>query len=581
MSSCTDPTPMTCTYCDNVFGGWDGTNCIVFAAHCAAMNGCSNGNFAACNKVTRETCDVGCQRENSCPRSSGTLNIRMATPENSDKSALCFVNGESANCAVGSSCNASGACALNGNDSGNNVNGAGLTTGAIIGIAVGGVAVLLLGLGIAILAWHRRRGSSLKTDVANDWNTSRSEDDKPSVSASHKSRSSKPTATGGADEDMQDMRSARFSGVHDNDNDNDNDNDDDANYRNVLPAVGKAGDDDNNSNDNYRSVLPAVGSKKTKDNKVDDHQTHADPVSLRLKTTDSNSNDRGAVWRIEANELTMGESLGKGSFGIVSRAKWHGDNVAVKQISKEAVGNPKAVLEFEREIGRMASMQAHKNVVILYGLTTLSNGNLGAVMEYCAHGSLMSALYGATQRKWSMAELFEVAYESACGVAHLHACKIVHRDIAARNVLLAGKKDVVAKVADFGLSRAADDERTVATKVEDGPVKWQAPEQLRSMQYSKASDVFSFGVLLFEIFAREAPWKGVNLYVVAPKVIEGQRMAVPANMPESIADVMKECWAQEPDKRPLMADVVAKIDSAMAAPTDYYDAPHASAVVRT
>jgi serine/threonine protein kinase len=151
--------------------------------------------------------------------------------------------------------------------------------------------------------------------------------------------------------------------------------------------------------------------------------------------------------------------LGAGAFGVVWKGKWHNNDVAVKQIKLDNTGgeaaHAKAMAEFANEIGRMASMQPHENLVLFYGVTTLENGDMAAVVEYCAHGSCLDALYGAKPRAWTDDELIRIAHGAASGIAHLHRLGIIHRDIAARNVLLT-RLDV-AKVADFGMSRVMDE----------------------------------------------------------------------------------------------------------------------------
>jgi insulin-like growth factor 1 receptor len=171
---------------------------------------------------------------------------------------------------------------------------------------------------------------------------------------------------------------------------------------------------------------------------------------------------------------------------------------------------------------------------------------------------LVDALYGEKARDLSPDELLQIAYDAACGVMHLHANKIVHRDIAARNVLLAGKKDLVAKVSDFGMARNLEsvysgNEQHTAASI--GPVKWMAPEQLERMAYSRASDVFAFGVLLYEIFARSTPWAGVANVNVITQVLRGNRMEL-SRVPTELRDTVQRCWAQEPRDRPTMQQVV-------------------------
>jgi serine/threonine protein kinase len=181
---------------------------------------------------------------------------------------------------------------------------------------------------------------------------------------------------------------------------------------------------------------------------------------------------------------------------------------------------------------------------------------------------LVDALYGEKARDFSPDELLEIAYDAACGVMHLHANKIVHRDIAARNVLLAGKKDLVAKVSDFGMARnldsvysgVASEQHTAATI---GPVKWMAPEQLDRMAYSRASDVFSFGVLLYEIFARSVPWPGLANVNVVLRVSKGERMELPKSIPAAVRKTMKQCWAHEAKERSKMSAVVDELRIAL------------------
>jgi serine/threonine protein kinase len=129
-------------------------------------------------------------------------------------------------------------------------------------------------------------------------------------------------------------------------------------------------------------------------------------------------------------------------------------SVAVKQVKATSViGGDKAIAEFEAEVGNMAKTAFHENLVQLHGVTTLDNGDLAAVVEFCANGALVTALYGDKARTdWTLTELMRIAHGAACGVAHLHRQDLVHRDIAARNVLLT--KHDEPKVADFGMARS-------------------------------------------------------------------------------------------------------------------------------
>lgn len=288
-------------------------------------------------------------------------------------------------------------------------------------------------------------------------------------------------------------------------------------------------------------------------------QLHKAPASPLLDSTRRGSSARAsAPWRIAPSELTLGRELGEGSFGAVRFATWFGLKVAVKQL--KALDNSNAAHEFETEIQLMAALQPHQNVVVLYGLTTI-DGSAAAVMEFCALGSLVDALYAKPERvrEWTLAQLILVAHEVACGVAHLHRHKMIHRDIAARNVLLSGTENVIfcAKLSDLGMSRQLDDNQIEQrTKNAVGPIKWMAPEQLLHCAYSNASDVWALGVTLFEIFARTKPYPEIaSNAAVGVAVMAGRTLTPPSEAPKSVRGVMRTCWKFDAADRPTAQQV--------------------------
>ena len=123
--------------------------------------------------------------------------------------------------------------------------------------------------------------------------------------------------------------------------------------------------------------------------------------------------------------------------------------------------------------------------------------------------------------------------------------------------MLDGKRDLTAKVADFGMAREMDDEEyTNRTMNPVGPLKWMAPEQMHQCAYSKASDVFSFGVVLYEMFHRQPPWSGKNNLVVANNVMNGERMKIDRKKtPRDVRKLMQDCWLAEPKERPNIKQV--------------------------
>jgi serine/threonine protein kinase len=126
-------------------------------------------------------------------------------------------------------------------------------------------------------------------------------------------------------------------------------------------------------------------------------------------------------------------------------------------------------------------------------------------MEYCEKGSLDKTLSGP--KAYPMKKLLRIIKGIAAGVYHLHSENIVHRDLAARNILMA---ENLPRVADFGFSRAVERDGRGKTNASTGPIKWMAPESLRTKEYSKMSDVWSFGILCYEILAGKEPHADAN-----------------------------------------------------------------------
>ncbi|VDK33579.1 unnamed protein product [Gongylonema pulchrum] len=150
---------------------------------------------------------------------------------------------------------------------------------------------------------------------------------------------------------------------------------------------------------------------------------------------------------------------------------------------------------------------------------------------------------------------------SACGLEYIHAQNIIHRDIAARNVLYTMNK--VAKISDFGMSRQGDLYRMTKGNKKI-PLKWTAPESMSVYQYTKKTDVFSFSILLWEIFSDgEEPYKGLTGVDVKRMVSCGERMERPEGCPKNMFKIIQKCWEQSPDDRYTMSEVVRKIEDVL------------------
>eukprot|EP01118_Nematostelium_gracile_P005329 TRINITY_DN1677_c0_g1_i1.p1 TRINITY_DN1677_c0_g1~~TRINITY_DN1677_c0_g1_i1.p1 ORF type:complete len:586 (+),score=131.95 TRINITY_DN1677_c0_g1_i1:44-1801(+) len=257
---------------------------------------------------------------------------------------------------------------------------------------------------------------------------------------------------------------------------------------------------------------------------------------------------------INYSDLHVENELGRGDFGIVFKGKWRGGVVAVKQIS----GNFKAqeIENFKGEALVMTKLRPHSNVVQFLGITSEP---LCIVTEFLEGGSLFSVL--ASDRNIDMRMVRMWIEGIAAGMLHLHSEGVFHRDLAARNVLLTEGNQ--AKIADFGMSRAGSG--VSHTKANTGPIKWMAPESIRERVYSVYTDVWSFGVTIWEILCRDEPYPDLDPVQVAIQVVNGDlRLSAPSYAPKFLGNLMEMCFFTVPNQRPDFNILVKKLKNSTA-----------------
>lgn len=255
-----------------------------------------------------------------------------------------------------------------------------------------------------------------------------------------------------------------------------------------------------------------------------------------------------AGWMISERDLEIRENIGKGEFGDVMLGILNGtQKVAVKILKDREAAN-----KFLAEASLMTSLK-HENLVRLLGLVFSSTGSTCIVTEHMSQGSLLDYLRSRGRHYVTQKHQINFAYDACCGMEYLERRRVVHRDLAARNVLIA--RDGTAKVADFGLARPPaqlDAEHDAAAP--KLPIKWTAPEALKYNKFSNKSDMWSFGILLWEIYSfGRVPYPRIPLAEVVRHVERGYRMEAPEGCPPDSYELMCRAWAADPAHRPTFA----------------------------
>ena len=259
----------------------------------------------------------------------------------------------------------------------------------------------------------------------------------------------------------------------------------------------------------------------------------------------------------------MDEEIGRGAFGIVYRAQWlsRRHTVAVKRLYLTHLDN-QAENEFFRELSLMNSVR-YPHIINFYGAYA-EKGEYALVMEYMALGSLYKILH-KDRRKLDWSERLSIALQTAKSINCLHQLEqpILHRDIKSLNFLLdRSYEGYIVKVCDFGLAQICSEttQQSKLTSVRRFTLQWTAPEILRMKKHTDKSDIYSLGIVYWELAANEIPYDGYQDALIREFVLAGDRLEIPETTPLHFTALIKKCWANSPNDRPNSSHVIDIIE---------------------
>uniref|UniRef100_A0A670ZVT5 Focal adhesion kinase 1 n=1 Tax=Pseudonaja textilis TaxID=8673 RepID=A0A670ZVT5_PSETE len=264
-------------------------------------------------------------------------------------------------------------------------------------------------------------------------------------------------------------------------------------------------------------------------------------------------------YEIQRERIELGRCIGEGQFGDVHQGVYVTPENPAMAVAIKTCKNCTSDSIREKFLQEALTMRQfdHPHIVKLIGVIT--ENPVWIIMELCTQGELRSFLQ---VRKYSLdlASLILYAYQLSTALAYLESKRFVHRDIAARNVLVSSTDCV--KLGDFGLSRYMEDSTYYKASKGKLPIKWMAPESINFRRFTSASDVWMFGVCMWEILMHGIkPFQGVKNNDVIGRIENGERLPMPPNCPPTLYSLMTKCWAYDPSRRPRFTELKAQLNT--------------------
>ncbi|KAF3571610.1 hypothetical protein F2Q69_00062699 [Brassica cretica] len=267
-------------------------------------------------------------------------------------------------------------------------------------------------------------------------------------------------------------------------------------------------------------------------------------------------------WTIDLRKLHMGPAFAQGAFGKLYRGTYNGDDVAIKILERPENDPEKAQLmgqQFQQEVMMLATLK-HANIVRFIGACRRSMVWC-IVTEYAKGGSLRQFLTKRRNRAVPLKLAVKQALDVATGMAYVHGLGYIHRDLKSDNLLISADRSI--KIADFGVARI--EVKTEGMTPETGTYRWMAPEMIQHRPYTQKVDVYSFGIVLWELLTGMVPFQNMTAVQAAFAVVNrGVRPSIPDDCLPVLRNILTRCWDADPEVRPPFTEIVMMLERAEA-----------------
>ncbi|KAI0518888.1 serine/threonine-protein kinase STY13 [Dendrobium catenatum] len=269
--------------------------------------------------------------------------------------------------------------------------------------------------------------------------------------------------------------------------------------------------------------------------------------------------DNYEEWTLDLRQLSMGEPFAQGAFGKLYRGVYNGEDVAIKLLERPENDPDRGQLmeqQFAQEVMMLANLK-HPNIVRFIGACR-KQMVWCIVTEYAKGGSVRQFLMKRQNRSVPLKIAVRQALDVARGMAYVHDLGFIHRDLKSDNLLICGDKSI--KIADFGVARI--EVQTEGMTPETGTYRWMAPEMIQHRPYTQKVDVYSFGIVLWELITGMLPFQNMTAVQAAFAVVnKGVRPVIPNECPPALGEIMTHCWDANPDVRPPFSEIVKMLES--------------------